>query len=144
MGTARPGRASGRWLLALLVSVVATGGDVAVNLATGLRGNPLAGVGVGVLVVVGSAVTVWVERREAGAAVASGLMPALVTNAMSGSVTGSLVQAESIGRSTLAAELYASHQGVEYIRTHDVAAIRDALTVFDALHAYQELMDKPT
>jgi dihydropteroate synthase type 2 len=38
-----------------------------------------------------------------------------------------------IGPATLAAELYAVWQGVDYIRTHDVAALRDALTVLDAL-----------
>jgi dihydropteroate synthase len=35
-----------------------------------------------------------------------------------------------------AAELYAVWQGVDYIRTHDVAALRDALTVLDALTGY--------
>ena len=34
---------------------------------------------------------------------------------------------------TLAAELFAAEQGVDYIRTHDVAALRDALTVDRAL-----------
>lgn len=38
-----------------------------------------------------------------------------------------------IGPATLAAEIFASWQGVDYIRTHDVAALRDALTVLDAL-----------
>jgi dihydropteroate synthase type 2 len=38
-----------------------------------------------------------------------------------------------IGPGTLAAELYAASQGVDYIRTHDVAALRDALTVVRAL-----------
>jgi dihydropteroate synthase type 2 len=38
-----------------------------------------------------------------------------------------------IGPATLAAELYAVWQGVDYIRTHDVAALRDTLTVLDAL-----------
>jgi dihydropteroate synthase type 2 len=40
-----------------------------------------------------------------------------------------------IGPATLAAELYAACQGVDFIRTHDVAAIHDALTVFGALSA---------
>jgi dihydropteroate synthase type 2 len=40
-----------------------------------------------------------------------------------------------IGPATLAAELYAACQGVDFIRTHDVAAIGDALTVFQALDA---------
>lgn len=41
-----------------------------------------------------------------------------------------------IGPATVAAELYAAQQGADYIRTHDVAAIRDALTVFGELDAY--------
>lgn len=40
-----------------------------------------------------------------------------------------------IGSATLAAELYATWQGVDYIRTHDVAALHDALTVVEALVA---------
>jgi dihydropteroate synthase type 2 len=40
-----------------------------------------------------------------------------------------------IGPATLAAELYAACQGVDFIRTHDVAAIGDALTIFSALEA---------
>lgn len=40
-----------------------------------------------------------------------------------------------IGPATVAAELYAAREGADYIRTHDVAAIRDALTVFGALDA---------
>ncbi|HZD67802.1 MAG TPA: dihydropteroate synthase [Actinomycetes bacterium] len=42
-----------------------------------------------------------------------------------------------MGPATLAAELYAVRQGVDYIRTHDVAALRDALTVLDALTSYR-------
>jgi dihydropteroate synthase type 2 len=34
---------------------------------------------------------------------------------------------------TLAAELYAAASGADYIRTHDVRALRDALTVARAL-----------
>lgn len=36
---------------------------------------------------------------------------------------------ENIGPATLAAELFAVHQGVDYVRTHDVRALRDAMTV---------------
>lgn len=43
-----------------------------------------------------------------------------------------------IGPATLAAELYAASHGADYLRTHDVAAIRDALTVFDALEGAEE------
>ncbi len=37
------------------------------------------------------------------------------------------------GPASLAAELYAAWQGVDYIRTHDVAALHDALTVVHAI-----------
>ena len=37
------------------------------------------------------------------------------------------------GPASLAAELYAAWQGADYIRTHDVAALRDALAVLDAI-----------
>nr|WP_244223338.1 dihydropteroate synthase [Amycolatopsis circi] len=42
---------------------------------------------------------------------------------------------EQIGPATLAAELYAACRGADFLRTHDVAAIGDALTVFQALDA---------
>ncbi|MQA88107.1 MAG: hypothetical protein GEV03_26685 [Streptosporangiales bacterium] len=38
-----------------------------------------------------------------------------------------------VGPASLAAELYAAWHGVDYIRTHDVAALHDALTVVDAI-----------
>jgi dihydropteroate synthase type 2 len=38
-----------------------------------------------------------------------------------------------IGPATLAAELYAAAHGADYLRTHDVRALRDALVVQDAL-----------
>lgn len=41
----------------------------------------------------------------------------------------------NVGPASLAAELYAALQGVDYIRTHDVAALRDGLTVNSALSA---------
>jgi dihydropteroate synthase type 2 len=37
------------------------------------------------------------------------------------------------GPATLAAELYAAWEGVDYVRTHDVRALHDALTVLDHL-----------
>jgi dihydropteroate synthase type 2 len=37
------------------------------------------------------------------------------------------------GPATLAAEIFAAWQGVDYIRTHDVAAARDALTFLAAI-----------
>jgi dihydropteroate synthase type 2 len=37
------------------------------------------------------------------------------------------------GPATLAAEIFAAWQGADYIRTHDVAAVRDALTVLAAI-----------
>jgi dihydropteroate synthase type 2 len=42
---------------------------------------------------------------------------------------------------TLAAEIFAAWQGADYIRTHDVATIRDALTVLSALASYAERRD---
>lgn len=40
---------------------------------------------------------------------------------------------DQLGPATIAAELHAASQGVDYIRTHDVAALRDALTTYEAL-----------
>lgn len=37
------------------------------------------------------------------------------------------------GPATLAAEIFAAWQGVDYIRTHDVATARDALTLLAAI-----------
>jgi dihydropteroate synthase type 2 len=37
------------------------------------------------------------------------------------------------GPATLGAEIFAAWQGTDYIRTHDVAAIRDALTILEAI-----------
>ncbi|WP_052183742.1 dihydropteroate synthase [Streptomyces sp. 303MFCol5.2] len=51
-------------------------------------------------------------------------------------LTGSALP--EIGPATLAAELYAARSGADYIRTHDVAALRDALTVFEALELAKE------
>jgi dihydropteroate synthase len=42
------------------------------------------------------------------------------------------------GAATLAAELYAAAQGADYIRTHDPAALRDALAVTAALMAAED------
>jgi dihydropteroate synthase len=39
------------------------------------------------------------------------------------------------GAATLAAEIYAALGGADYIRTHDVAALVDALKIMDAVHA---------
>jgi dihydropteroate synthase type 2 len=44
--------------------------------------------------------------------------------------------AHQIGAATLAAEIYAAFAGVNYIRTHDVQAVRDALTVLHGLHVH--------
>ncbi|MEV7085840.1 dihydropteroate synthase [Streptomyces sp. NPDC093085] len=43
-----------------------------------------------------------------------------------------------IGPATLAAELYAARSGADFIRTHDIAALRDSLTVFEALETAKE------
>jgi dihydropteroate synthase type 2 len=47
-----------------------------------------------------------------------------------------------IGPASLAAELYAAWQGVDYIRTHDVAALHDALTVHHAIAAAERQADQ--
>jgi dihydropteroate synthase len=39
----------------------------------------------------------------------------------------------ALGAATVAAELYAARNGADFIRTHDPAALRDALTVSEAL-----------
>ncbi len=49
-----------------------------------------------------------------------------------GAITGRQSPGER-GPATLAAELFAAAQGADYIRTHDPAALRDALTVTAAL-----------
>ena len=46
-------------------------------------------------------------------------------------LTGSPV--EAIGAATLSGELYAARQGVDWLRTHDARALRDALLIQDAL-----------
>jgi len=40
---------------------------------------------------------------------------------------------EQIGAATVAAELYAVGQGADYVRTHDVRDLNDALTILDAI-----------
>jgi dihydropteroate synthase type 2 len=50
-----------------------------------------------------------------------------------GQLTGREVAAR--GAATLAAEIFAAERGVDYVRTHDVAALRDALLVWRALSA---------
>ena len=48
--------------------------------------------------------------------------------------------AAELGAATLAAELYAAEQGVDYIRTHDPAALADGLKVIAALHSQAALL----
>lgn len=50
-----------------------------------------------------------------------------------GQLTGRAVLAR--GPATLAAELFAALQGADYIRTHEVAPLRDALVIWGALEA---------
>jgi dihydropteroate synthase len=45
------------------------------------------------------------------------------------------VAIDKAGPVTLAAELFAANQGVDFIRTHDVAALKQALTVWNALNS---------
>jgi dihydropteroate synthase type 2 len=51
-----------------------------------------------------------------------------------GAITGRAAPAQR-GAASLAAELYAASHGADYIRTHDPAALRDALAVMAALTA---------
>jgi dihydropteroate synthase type 2 len=51
--------------------------------------------------------------------------------------------AAQAGPATLAAEMFAAWQGADYIRTHDVAALRDALNVLSAI-ASQALKSLPS
>ena len=44
-----------------------------------------------------------------------------------------LRESSELGPASLAAEIFAANEGVDYIRTHDVAALRDALRVQGAL-----------
>ena len=48
-------------------------------------------------------------------------------------ITGQAI--DEIGPATLAAELYAARQGADFIRTHDVAALSDALSVISRLES---------
>lgn len=58
-------------------------------------------------------------------------------------LTGSSI--EEIGPATLAAELFAARQGADYLRTHDVRALRDALAIEGALgETHQVRKTKPT
>jgi dihydropteroate synthase type 2 len=54
-------------------------------------------------------------------------------------ITGRAV--DQIGPATLAAELHAASEGADYLRTHDVAALRDALEVSRVLHAPNRQME---
>jgi dihydropteroate synthase len=49
-------------------------------------------------------------------------------------ITGRSV--ESIGAATLAAELHAARTGADYLRTHDVGALRDGLAIWDRLGVF--------
>ncbi len=58
-----------------------------------------------------------------------------------GAVTGRGVSER--GPATLAAEIYAALEGVDYIRTHDVAALTDALAVIEAIQLGRILPSGP-
>ena len=88
------------------------------------------------------------SRAEASLSVLAGLgrlkaafgLPVMVSvsrKSFLAAVTGREDPAER-GAATLAAELYAAAQGADFIRTHDAAALRDALAVTDALRAAEE------
>jgi len=56
-----------------------------------------------------------------------------------GALTGAPVHER--GAATLAAELFAAQRGADYIRTHDVRALRDGLAVLRALESTSETGD---
>jgi dihydropteroate synthase type 2 len=83
------------------------------------------------------------SRAEASLRVLAGLdrlkqrfgLPVMISvsrKSFLGAITGRGNPAER-GAASLAAELYAASHGADYIRTHDPAALRDALAVTDAL-----------
>jgi dihydropteroate synthase type 2 len=51
------------------------------------------------------------------------------------------VGVEAAGPATLSAELFAVHQGVEFLRTHDASALRQALDVWEALDTRRVTFD---
>jgi dihydropteroate synthase type 2 len=72
--------------------------------------------------------------RKLGELRAAFELPVLVSvsrKSFLGALTGRT--ADERGAATLAAELYAVRQGADWIRTHDVRALRDALVVAEAL-----------
>lgn len=92
------------------------------------------------------------SRPEASLSVLAGLdrlkrrfgLPVMVSvsrksflGAATGRPTGEL------GPATLAAELYAAEHGADFIRTHDPAALRDALVVTEALVQAAKQADQP-
>lgn len=88
------------------------------------------------------------SRAEASLGVLAGLgrlkasfgLPVMVSvsrKSFLAEVTGRVDPTER-GAATLAAELYAAARGADYIRTHDAAALRDALAVTTALAAAAE------
>ena len=87
------------------------------------------------------------SRPEASLSVLAGLdrlkqrfgLPVMVSvsrKSFLGAIAGHKQPGE-LGAATLAAELYAAAQGADLIRTHDPAALRDALTVAEALNGYR-------
>jgi dihydropteroate synthase type 2 len=58
------------------------------------------------------------------------------------SLTGTVL--DEIGPATLAAELWMATQGVDYIRTHDVRALRDGLAVWRSLEVNTKSADANT
>jgi dihydropteroate synthase type 2 len=71
------------------------------------------------------------ELRELKRAFGLPVLVSVSRKSFLGSVTGRGVRER--GAATLAAEIFAARQGVDFIRTHDVAALRDALAVLAAL-----------
>ncbi|GAA2831700.1 hypothetical protein [Crossiella cryophila] len=82
-----------RWMFALATAMVASGIGVSVNVATELGTNVWAWVAVGVLTLAAAGVALW---AQASSAEDDGERGGSVTNSVSGTVTGSVVQARDI------------------------------------------------
>lgn len=91
-----------RWVSALVVSTVAAGLAVAVNVATDLKHNMWAWLAVGALTLTGAVVTAWTRRAEAHRDPATGTVQATggVANVITGQVRGHVVQTGSTGSVT--------------------------------------------
>lgn len=99
--SSRSGRVSSPrpWLATLVASAVATGGNIAVNMATALGHNVVAWCVVVLLVLAGTTITVWLHRRESKTAHLAYTSPITVSNAAAGSISGLVTQIGAVSGS---------------------------------------------